>query len=207
MVARLNDKDIFLNCPFDGEYRPQFEAILFGATICGYRIRSALEVEDSGQTRLEKICKIIKECRLSIHDISRTELDHKNQLPRFNMPFELGLDLGARTFGVGVLRRKAALILDVDRYRYQQFLSDIAGQDIKSYDASTPSDLVCKVRDWLKSHTTEAIPGPVPVRKNFELFLGGRSAMCQTLGLDPEGHLRYVDLIDLIRSWLSLDID
>ena len=34
----------------------------------------------------------------SIHDLSRVELG-ENELPRFNMPFELGMALGAKRFG------------------------------------------------------------------------------------------------------------
>jgi len=206
MVAKLNDKDIFLNCPFDPEYWPLLEAILFGATICGYRIRSGLEVEDSGQVRLVKICGIIGQCRLTIHDISRTVLDQKNQLPRFNMPFELGLDIGARTFGTKIYQKKELLILDVERYRYQKFLSDIAGQDIKEYNVNYPGDLVCKVRDWLKSYTKESIPGPVPIKRKFDQFLSERTIMCETLSLDPTGQLGYADLIELIRSWLIQNV-
>jgi len=56
--------------------------------------RCALEVQDSSENRLKKILRIIGECQFAIHDISRTDLDKKHQLPRFNMPFELGLFMG-----------------------------------------------------------------------------------------------------------------
>ena len=46
---------------------------------------------DRYDLRLLKILCIIGECRLGIHDISRTELDAASGLPRFNMPLELGL--------------------------------------------------------------------------------------------------------------------
>ena len=63
-----------------------------------------------------------------IHDISRIERDTVNNLPRFNMPFELGLFLGARRFGTRPQRDKQCLVLEAERYRYQKYLSDIAGQ-------------------------------------------------------------------------------
>jgi hypothetical protein len=36
----------------------------------------------------------------------------------------------------------------IDRYRYQQFLSDISGQDIAAHHGKIQT-LVSKVRDWL----------------------------------------------------------
>jgi len=121
---------VFVNCPFDDAYRPLFEAIVFAVHDCGYVVRSSLEVTDASQVRIDKIASIIGSCRLGIHDISRTELDVETQLPRFNMPLELGLFLGAKRFGSGKHRSKTCLILDIERYRYQKFISDIAGQDI-----------------------------------------------------------------------------
>ncbi len=49
-------------------------------------------------------------------------------LPRFNMPLELGIFLGAKRFGSQKQKQKNGLILDREKYRYQSFCSDIAGQ-------------------------------------------------------------------------------
>jgi hypothetical protein len=62
----------------------------------GCKPRSALEESDSSTIRLEKIFRLIKFCRFSIHDLSRTELSEHNGLPRFNMPLELGIFLGIK---------------------------------------------------------------------------------------------------------------
>ena len=123
------EDSVFVNCPFDRSYRPLLEAIVFAIHDCGFYARSALEVEDAGEGRLDKIMRIVGECRYGVHDISRIELTREG-LPRFNMPFELGLFLGCRRYGSARDRRKQVLVLDSERYRYQRFLSDIAGQDI-----------------------------------------------------------------------------
>jgi hypothetical protein len=86
--------DVFINCPFDDDYRALFRAIIFAVIACGFRARCALEISDAATARIEKIYKIISECGYGVHDISRTELDEVNQLPRFNMPLELGIFLG-----------------------------------------------------------------------------------------------------------------
>lgn len=59
---------------------------------CGYRVRCALEEDDSGNIRLDKLVALIRESPRSIHDLSRIELG-ENDLPRFNMPFELGMSM------------------------------------------------------------------------------------------------------------------
>ena len=39
------------------------EALVFAIHDCGYIARSALEAEDSTEVRMDKIAKIIKDCR------------------------------------------------------------------------------------------------------------------------------------------------
>src|SRR5580658_4264166 len=121
---------VFINCPFDRDYEPIFLAIVFAVSDSGFTVRCALEA-DEGATRIDKIYSLIESCRFGIHDISRIERDPVNDLPRFNMSFEPGLFLGARRYGLPHHERKSCLVLETERYRYQKFLSDIAGQDIR----------------------------------------------------------------------------
>ena len=80
---------VFINCPFDVEYQMLFEAIRFTLIVNGFNPISSKDSSDSGEVRIQKIIKYIKSVQFSIHDISRTELDKHNNLPRFNMPLEL----------------------------------------------------------------------------------------------------------------------
>lgn len=95
----MSADDVFINCPFDDTYAPTFHALVFAIYACGFRARSARELDDCGQTRIDKIEAIIEESQYGIHDLSRTEPDPENHLPRFNVPLELGLFLGARRYG------------------------------------------------------------------------------------------------------------
>jgi hypothetical protein len=139
---------VFVNCPFDSDYRPLFEAIVFTIHDCGYAARCALEVDDSSEVRIDKVARMISGCRLGIHDISRTELDSGTGLPRFNMPLELGIFLGAKRFGPEEQQLKRCLILDTEKYRYQKFISDIAGQDIAAHRGDV-SEAIKAVRNFL----------------------------------------------------------
>ncbi len=111
--------NVFINCPFSDDFRPLFEGIVFAVVDCGFQPRCALEADDGGEVRVDKIARIIRECRFGVHDISVMEVDSGAGLARLNMAFELGLFLGARRFGGPKVRDKIALILDRDRYRYQ----------------------------------------------------------------------------------------
>jgi hypothetical protein len=124
-------KSVFVNCPFDDGFREIFRAIIFTVISSGYHPRCALDSTDGAEIRVSKIAKIIRECDWGIHDLSRIEIDPVAGVPRFNMPLELALHLGARLFGQGRHRRKRALILEAKAHRYDAALSDISGQDIE----------------------------------------------------------------------------
>jgi hypothetical protein len=126
-------QNVFINCPFDDIYTPLFNAIIFTIHDIGFRPRCALEASNAGQVRLDKLYQIISECKYSVHNLSRAQLDNKTRLPRFNMPLELGIDLGCKRFSNGVQNEKVILILDSKPYRYQKFISDITGQDIYAH--------------------------------------------------------------------------
>ena len=113
MPSELRSKDVFINCPFDDASKPTFHAILFTVYYLGFAARCALEVDDASELRLNKIERIIEQCTYGIHDISSVALSGAN-LPRLNMPLELGLFLGCKRFGGAAQRKKACLILDSD---------------------------------------------------------------------------------------------
>lgn len=200
LPADYNDS-VFVNCPFDEDYGPLFRALLFVVQDSGFRARCTLEVEDSGEERIRKIKRIIGACRYGIHDISRTELDPVNQLPRFNMPLELGLFLGAQEYGSGAQKGKKSLILDRDRYRYQKFCSDIAGQDIRAHD-DDPAGVIGAVRGMLANARggDGRIPGAVVIGARFHRFEAELPEMCASLHLQPD-ELEFVELRGLIQEW------
>lgn len=155
----MNDRDVFINCPFSPDYRRHFEAIVFAVIRSGFAPRCARENDDGGDVRFDKICRIVAESRYGIHDISKTEPDPGSGLPRFNMPLELGLFLGARKFGGRSQARKKALIFDSEPYRYQTFISDISGQDIHAHGGNIQR-LIEQIATWLRDEAQDPnVPG------------------------------------------------
>jgi hypothetical protein len=193
---------VFINCPFDGKYFPLFRAIIFAVFDCGYIARCAREIDDSSVVRIDKIVQIISECRYGIHDISRTELEQNTNLPRFNMPFELGMFLGAKRFGDEVQKRKICLILDRAPHRYYNFISDIAGQDIQSHNEDVPG-AIRVVREWLSNASRAIIlPGGKKILERYYNFTSNLPALCEKVGLTIE-EMIFNDYTAIIYEWLK----
>jgi hypothetical protein len=195
------NSSVFINCPFDFEYRPLFRALVFTIEACGFAPRRALEVEDSGETRAEKLVRLIRGSRLGIHDISRTELNPEG-LPRFNMPYEFGMFVGLKHSTESVQRRKAVLVLDREPYRYQRFLSDIAGQDIQSHGGRV-EQLIAKVRNWLRNQTTADLFGSVAVIEMFGEFLRDMPESLAELNKTEADLDNYRDFHALVFHWIA----
>jgi hypothetical protein len=195
--------NVFINCPLDGAYARLMESLVFAVHDCGFVARSALEIDDGSQPRIEKIYEIILGSRFGIHDLSRTELDPDSMLPRFNMPLELGIFLGINRAGGGRQGEKRCLILDIERYRCQRFCSDIAGQDIRAHGGD-PGHAIGEVRDWLRNQTQGSgsiMPGRRKMQDRFEEFSKVLREMCEEVGLECD-ELIFNDYTTLVAQWL-----
>jgi hypothetical protein len=141
-------KNVFINCPYDKEYESLLRPLVFTVRYLGFTPRLALESSDSGETRIEKICRLIRESVYSIHDISRLESTKASELYRLNMAFELGMDFGCRRYSADQHHAgKKYLIFEKEHYRYMKALSDISGFDIKFHENEGPK-IVRGVRNW-----------------------------------------------------------
>ncbi len=197
----MNERDVFINCPFSPDYHGYFEAIVFAVARSGFTARCARENDDGGEVRFEKICRIIAESRYGIHDISKTEPDPGSGLPRFNMPLELGLFLGAHRFGGKKHSRKKSLIFDREDHRYQSFISDIAGQDIHSH-GSQIGRLIEQVSTWLRDQAQDPdVPGGLAIAAEFDRFRADLPTIAATKRLQPS-ELTFKDLANIAADWI-----
>ena len=197
----MRNRDVFINCPFSSDYISFFRAIVFTVIYSGYRPRCALEADNGAENRFNKICQIIGECRLGIHDISKTEPDAKSKLPRFNMPLELGLFLAAKRFGSGPQKDKLCIILDRKRYRYQTFISDIAGQDIHAH-AGKIGEIVKEIAAWLRDEARDPdVPGGIKIGHQFRKFSRLVPSICREKNLEP-GEMTFRDFRKIAEEWI-----
>jgi hypothetical protein len=202
----MNERDIFINCPFSPDYRDFFHAIVFAIARSGFVRRCARENDDGGEIRFDKICRIIAECRYGVHDISKTEPDPDSGLPRFNMPLELGLFLGAKRFGGRKHSSKKSLILDRDERRYHSFISDIAGQDVHSHGGDV-DHLIEQIATWLRDEGRNgAVPGGRAIASEFVRFKVDLPAIAASKRLDVD-ELTFKDLAAIATEWILAESD
>jgi hypothetical protein len=156
---------------------------------------------------LDKIAEMIGASDWGIHDISRVEVDPANPIPRFNMPLELGIHLGARLLGDTPHRRKRALILESDAHRYDRTLSDISGQDV-AHHANDPARAIAVVRDFFNDHRRRGgapLPGGAALLEDYDRIrndIGPRIAAEARLG--AWNALSFRDYVDVLTSSLAV---
>lgn len=204
-ASRLRNPDlqVFINCPFDEDYWPLMKAMIFAIHACGFKARCSAEVDDQTEGRLEKIMRLMGECPLGIHDLSRNGLDSATGLARFNMPIELGIFLGADFFGK---RRKRMLLMDARPRDYEKTASDLKGRDPRTH-GNDEAKLIAHVRDWLNAqHIAGPLPGGREILRRYRLFQRDLRSMLRRFHLheseisQPE---HFIDWSHLVMEWLA----
>lgn len=192
--------NVFINCPFDADYNLILRAVQFAIIDCGFIPRCALEANNSDDIRIEKIMNIIHDCKYGIHDICRVEIDKNTNLPRFNMPLELGIFMGCKRFGQ---HEKSYLVLDSEKYRFRNCISDIAGQDIKIHKCD-PQKAVKAVRDWLREKSERVtLPSGTIIWRRYQQFQTELPSICKNVKWDIDD-LSFIDYLDCIKAWLKV---
>ena len=198
----MDSKNVFINCPFDNQYFPLLKALLF--TLIYLELKPKIsETSDSGEIRLRNIQKLMKESMYSIHDLSRMECFAAGDLPRFNMPFECGIDFGIKLSNQKKFGEKKFLILEKERYRYQKVISDISGNDIKSHN-NNPENIIKAIRDWYKL-ILKKVTSYKEIWLAFNEFEFDYEEILTEDGYDPKdiNAVTFKDIIDFMKVWIS----
>lgn len=147
------ERDVFINCPFDDDYRLLMRSILFTVVALGYNPRISKESSNASQMRLNKIMKLIKESKYSIHDLSRIKASDSEKYFRMNMPFEIGLDFGCKHYSDQHNTKKCMIVAE-SKYEYMQAISDLSGIDISNYEGDARK-LMHQIRNWFNDNADE----------------------------------------------------
>ena len=158
-LAALRHMSVFINCPFDNDYRIIFDAVVFATVCCGFIPRSAIESGCTAVPRMDRITQAILSSKYSIHDLCRCRGEGEKNFSRFNMPLELGVSMAQR-FGSEGSQSHDWLLLVPDDGEYARYVSDLAGFDPKRHDGSLLS-IIPAVMSWLATRP-DAIKTPTP---------------------------------------------
>ena len=197
------EKNIFINCPFDEAYKKFLRPLVFTALYCGMEPQLA-QTTDSGSIRFHNILDLIRNSKFSIHDLSRMKAKKVGEIARFNMPFELGLDLGCKHVGKGKLSAKKSLIIDTENHRYRSAISDLSGNDIEAYNED-PETLVRAVRNWLRTVSEETLPSGSVIWENFNEFYYDFIKSLKAEGFQKKDfqEMKISEYTDYARVWIK----
>ena len=138
---------VYINCPFDKDYRQYFEAIIFTVVACGLEPKSAAII-NVADTRIERIASLLADCRFSIHDLSLLGVDSRTKVARMNMPLELGIAMALHRMSKRQRRMPqhdwTALVRQDSSYK--EAISDSNGNDLQRY--GDRNELVSQVMNW-----------------------------------------------------------
>jgi hypothetical protein len=155
----LDPNSVFLNIPYDEEFRGLYIAYIVGLYQLNLVPHLASEIP-GGDRRLNKILQLIKSCRFSIHDLSRVELSvAPSGAPRFNMPLELGMTI---TWANLHPSRHTWFVWESERYRLQKSASDLNGTDPYIHDG-TPEGVLRELSNAFRSERAPTVPGMLEV--------------------------------------------
>lgn len=198
------EESVFVNCPFDKQYRPLLRPLLFTIIYLGFAPRLTLENLDSGKPRFQKIVALIRNSAYAIHDLSRVKALKKGEYFRLNMPFELGLDVGCRVYKKGRWARKKCLILETRRYHYQAAISDISNSDIEAHN-NEPERVVFHVRNWLNNEADLSAHGPSRIWGAFNEFMADNYDALTKRGFSRKDiyDLPINELIRYMKRWVK----
>lgn len=170
-------KAIFINCPFDEDFAPIFDAMVFATVCCGFLPRSALETGSVAESRMERIVRAIFSSNYSIHDLSRCKGEGSEHLARFNMPLELGIAMARRFIATEEGMKHDWLLLVPEGYTYTRFVSDLAGFDPLRHDM-TIETVVPQLMSWLATRPDAVrTPTPIEVLAAFPEFIAAKSRL------------------------------
>jgi hypothetical protein len=116
------------------------------------------------------------------------------------MPLELGMFLGVKRAGDARQRAKACLILDREPYRFQKFISDIAGQDIRAH-AARQRDAISRTRDWLRACSGRKMPGGAAIHRRYREFRRVMRSLYADMKLELS-EATFNDFTNVVTEWL-----
>ncbi len=183
---RDEQEAVFINCPFDADFAPLFEALVFAIVACKFEPRSALESANVSEPRMERITRAIFTSRYSIHDLSRCRGEGEERLARFNMPLELGIAMACRYLTRGAPHEHDWLLLVPEGHVYVKVVSDLAGFDPLKHDGSERT-VVQSVMLWLtmRRGVSPSLPTPKSVLDALPKFRAELAQLKAEWGPEP----------------------
>jgi hypothetical protein len=172
----IDPSAVFLNIPYDEEFKELYLAYIVGLYQLGLKPRIASGIP-GGERRLDRILALIQSCRYSIHDLSRVELSvTPPATPRFNMSLELGLAIAWAKMHP---EDHTWFLWESIPRRVQKSMSDLDGTDAYIH-SGTPGGVMSELRNAFPLDDAPTAPEMLKVYKfvadNIESILAKSGA-------------------------------
>ena len=181
----MSPRSAFLNVPYDKQFESLFLAYLVGIRGFGLVPKATIELPSSSH-RIHRIIELIHSCDCSFHDLSRVEVAATVEaVPRFNMPFELGL-----AYHHSTVSSHKCFLFEADHRRLERTLSDLKGVD--SYEHRNEVKLLFS---GLSSAlvTEDPMPTVLEMQAVYEMIADALPQIKQDAGSDSVFHARVFD--------------
>lgn len=165
----IDPRAVFLNIPYDEEFKKLYVAYIVGICQLGLIPLIASGVP-GGERRLDRILALIQSCRYSIHDLSRVELSSTPPAtPRFNMPLELGLTI---TWAKLHPKRHTWFLWESEPRRIQKSKSDLDGTDTYIH-SGTVEGVMTELRNAFVRDNAPSVQTMLSAYRAVESEIGG----------------------------------
>ena len=204
VTTNIFEKNIFVNCPFDEDFKVLLRPLIFTIVYCVFIPRIASERLDSGENRIDKIKELIEASIYSIHDLSMVKAKKKGDYYRMNMPFEIGVDLGCRLYHNDLIyRKKRSLLLESEKYAYQKAISDLSNSDVKCHKGE-PEEIVFQIRNWFSELGHHEIPIGSLIWDEFNVFYSKLAIIGDEVKLKQKDidNMTITEMIDKMKTWV-----
>jgi hypothetical protein len=142
---------VFINCPYDPDYLPLFNAAVFTIVCCGLIPICALTKNNPAISRLDRLIDLISDAKYSIHDLCRCYGQGQQNFARLNMPLELGITIGLSSTSNGQAadghvdpHRWTLLVKETDSKDHEKFVSDLKSSDPPGHK-ETPETIISAI--------------------------------------------------------------
>jgi hypothetical protein len=144
----------------------------------------AASTGDTAVPRVERILQAFRECRYSIHDLSRYQGEGAENLARFNMPLELGMAMALRGLEPDADSHDW-LVMVPDGHLYERYISDLGGFDPAIHDGS-PERIAIAVLSWLVTRPDAYVAiGPDELLPHLRPYLTAKRQLDDDWGGSP----------------------
>ena len=197
------DTNVFINCPFDPQYRELLEKLIFILSFYEFEVLMSVN-KSSADDRLLEITNLIRDSKFSFHDLSRHISSKKGEIARFNMPFEFGIDFGCHQFDKQ-RKDKVIALIDSSPHSYDVHISDMSGRDIL-YHYNNAEYLFEIIPTWLRKHTAYLYDSPKRLKGYYMFWIEDYKIAVKEIGYD----LRSINKIDigiyikLLKRWIPV---